>query len=61
MAGPGRPKKDDARRDSFRFRMNEEEANRFDKICKEFGMNRVDTLRSIFEKIEANIDNKRKE
>lgn len=51
MAGPGRPRKENARRHSLILRLTEEETRIFDGICKDLGMNKSDTVRYLIEQM----------
>lgn len=51
----GRPTIENPRTKEFRMRLNEEEYKRLDRISKDFGMNRADTIRKLAEEHEKNM------
>ena len=59
MAKIGRPTKEDARVHKFRLRMNNEELNRLERLCKITGMNKTDTMRLLMEKYDNEEMNRR--
>ena len=52
MAKRGRPFKEDARKNQYRIRMNDDENNRLEKLSKSTGMGRADVIRVALEKYE---------
>lgn len=54
MAKRGRPFSENPRTNRVEIRMNEKEAELLDRIGKDFGMNRPDTIRKLAEDYEAN-------
>lgn len=59
MAKIGRPTKEDARVHKFRLRMNNEELDRLERLCKITGMNKTDTMRLLMEKYDNEEMNRR--
>lgn len=55
MAKRGRPFSENPRTNRVEIRMNEKEAELLDRIGKEFGMNRADTVRKLAEDHEKNM------
>jgi len=54
MAGHGRPRVEDLRDKQYRLRLNNEETSKLNQICKDFGMNKSDTVRKLIEDYEKN-------
>ena len=52
MAKRGRPVLDDPRVNEYRVRMNSIEFERLDRVCKDLGMNKADTMRKLIEDYE---------
>lgn len=52
MAGRGRPRVDDLRDKEPRIRMNSEEMDRLNRVAKDMGMNKSDTVRKLIEDYE---------
>ena len=59
MAKVGRPSKEDARVHKFRLRMNNEELDRLERLCKSTGMNKTDTMRHLMEKYDNETNGRR--
>ena len=54
MAGRGRPFVDDPRDKGLKVRMNNEEFDRLNRVCKDLGMSKTDTMRKLLEDYEKN-------
>ena len=52
MAKRGRPVLEDPRVNEYRVRMNSIEFERLDRVCKDLGMNKADTMRKLIEDYE---------
>ena len=52
MAKCGRPVLEDPRVNEYRVRMNSIEFERLDRVCKDLGMNKADTMRKLIDDYE---------
>lgn len=52
MVKRGRPVLEDPRVNEYRVRMNSIEFERLDRVCKDLGMNKADTMRKLIEDYE---------